>query len=201
MSNYDERQIERGIEIEKEHQPTLEKLKKDVSEHGKITLSPRDVYESISEDHLDEFDDYYTSLTEMENQSEERTPQETQKRVDEGPKELKETAVLRVRMVLSALDSQEQEQEQEQEQPTEEDVVISKDESSAFYGGKRIVIVNREQLDKDPDAIEKAIAKWMVENSFFPNVFYVNDHGNVFNRSLDVSKYVRLRQLKERRKP
>jgi len=135
-NKYDKKQIERGIEIEREHKPTLDKLKKDV-------------------------------------------------------KELKESSS----MILSIRDAQLKENT-----PSEEDIIISEDNLSAFYLGKQIIVVSRENVDKDPDAIEKAIAKWMVENQYFPAVYYINDHGNAFNRTTDVSKWVNIRNLKEKRK-
>jgi len=55
------RQIDRGVEVEREHKPTIEK------DHHFI--HDDDVYRSIAIDHLLEFPDYYTRLDNMEEQA------------------------------------------------------------------------------------------------------------------------------------
>jgi hypothetical protein len=66
----------------------------------------------------------------------------------------------------------------ENREPTEEDITIGDDDLSAYYGGKQIVSIGREEADADEDALEKAVAAWMDKNNFWPDVFTVSDHGN-----------------------
>lgn len=59
-------QLERGIEVEKEHLPTVKKIQASIKD-GKITMPNEKIYESIAEDHLNEEDNpkrkqYYTLL-------------------------------------------------------------------------------------------------------------------------------------------
>ena len=61
-----ESQLDMGIEVEKEHKPTLDKIKASIKD-GKITMTPEEVYKSIAQDHLNEEDNpkrksYYTLL-------------------------------------------------------------------------------------------------------------------------------------------
>jgi len=58
-------QLKMGVEVEKEHAPTLNKIKASI-ENGEITMSPEEIYASIAQDHLREFGDYYTRLSKME---------------------------------------------------------------------------------------------------------------------------------------
>jgi hypothetical protein len=65
LSN-EESQLERGIEVEKEHLPTVKKIQASIKD-GKITMPHKKIYESIAEDHLNEEDNpkrkqYYTLL-------------------------------------------------------------------------------------------------------------------------------------------
>jgi anti-sigma28 factor (negative regulator of flagellin synthesis) len=63
---YNEEQLNIGRGIEKEHLPTVEKIKASIKD-GKITMSNEDIYESIAKDHLDELPrTYYTLLQELE---------------------------------------------------------------------------------------------------------------------------------------
>lgn len=61
-------QLKMGVEIEKEHAPTLQKIKNSIKD-GQITMSPEDVYASIAQDHLREFGDYYTRLQKIEDEA------------------------------------------------------------------------------------------------------------------------------------
>jgi hypothetical protein len=59
-------QLDRGIEVEKEHLPTVKKIQASIK-NGKITMSYEKIYKSIAEDHLNEEDNpkrkqYYTNL-------------------------------------------------------------------------------------------------------------------------------------------
>jgi len=58
-------QMEIGIEVEREHKPTYEKIKAYLEEHGKLPPEEQ-VYEWISGNHIDEFETYYTALEKME---------------------------------------------------------------------------------------------------------------------------------------
>lgn len=60
-------QIQMGIEVEKEHDPTIDKIEKEFD----IEVKDREeIYQSIAQDHLDEFDDYYDRLDYMEKEAE-----------------------------------------------------------------------------------------------------------------------------------
>lgn len=61
-----ESQMDMGKIVEREHYPTIEKIKKSIK-NGKIGMTNEEVYESISGDHLAEKDNpkrdkYYTNL-------------------------------------------------------------------------------------------------------------------------------------------
>jgi vacuolar-type H+-ATPase subunit I/STV1 len=58
-------QIKKGIEVESEHKDTVQKIK-DSIKNNKITLSNKDIFKSISEDHLKENPTYYDKLEKME---------------------------------------------------------------------------------------------------------------------------------------
>jgi hypothetical protein len=58
-------QLMMGIEVEKEHAPTVSKIQASIKD-GKITMSDEDIYKSIAEDHLAEIKNYYTLLNKME---------------------------------------------------------------------------------------------------------------------------------------
>lgn len=54
-------QIEMGIDVESEHEPTYKWLDSYVKKNKK--LPPKEeLYKRIAQDHLDEYDDYYTRL-------------------------------------------------------------------------------------------------------------------------------------------
>ncbi len=54
-------QLEIGIDVESEHEPTYEWLRNFLKENKK--LPPKiELYKKIAEDHLNEYDDYYTRL-------------------------------------------------------------------------------------------------------------------------------------------
>lgn len=60
-------QLKMGIEVEKEHDPTIDKIEQKYN----IEFEDREeVYSGIAEDHLDEFNDYYDRLEAMENEAE-----------------------------------------------------------------------------------------------------------------------------------
>lgn len=55
---------------------------------------------------------------------------------------------------------------------SQEDIMVG-DDGSAYYGGRRIV----DSLDGSPDWL--LIAAWAGREHYWPNVWTVNDHGNV----------------------
>jgi hypothetical protein len=62
----EESQLERGIEVEKEHLPTVKKIQASIKD-DKITMPYEKIYKSIAEDHLNEEENpkrkqYYTLL-------------------------------------------------------------------------------------------------------------------------------------------
>lgn len=66
-SKYDPEQIKMGIEVEKEHDPTIDKIEE---KYGIVVEDREEIYKSIAQDHLDEFPDYYTRLDKMEKEAE-----------------------------------------------------------------------------------------------------------------------------------
>ena len=62
-------QMDMGKDVEKEHDPTYEKIKKHYEETGDFPKKEQ-VFEWIATDHLDEFKDYYTRLKKMEKEAE-----------------------------------------------------------------------------------------------------------------------------------
>jgi len=60
----------------------------------------------------------------------------------------------------------------------EMDIIIGDDGLSAYYAGKEIASVTRDEADEDEDALEKAVAAWMDQHGFFPDVWSISDHGN-----------------------
>lgn len=63
---YDEEQLAMGKEIEKEHAPTVAKIKASIQD-GNITMTDEEIFASIAMDHLDELPHvYYTLLNELE---------------------------------------------------------------------------------------------------------------------------------------
>lgn len=68
--------------------------------------------------------------------------------------------------------------DENREPDSEVDIIIGDDDLSAYYAGKEIVSITRDEADADEDALEKAVAAWMDENKFWPDVFTVSDHGN-----------------------
>lgn len=65
---YDDYEIKLGLEIEREHRPTWEKVQKNLD--GKLNMSEEEFYLSITQDHLDEISDYNTRLIKMEEEAE-----------------------------------------------------------------------------------------------------------------------------------
>jgi anti-sigma28 factor (negative regulator of flagellin synthesis) len=63
-----EDQLKAGIEIEKEHAPTVEKIVKDIQD-GKLDMDTEKIAELIARDHLGELPDYYSRLIKMEEQA------------------------------------------------------------------------------------------------------------------------------------
>lgn len=67
LKKYDPKQIEMGIDVEKEHDPTIDKIENEYD----IKVDDREeIYQSIAQDHLDEFPDYYDRLDKMEKEAE-----------------------------------------------------------------------------------------------------------------------------------
>jgi len=62
---------------------------------------------------------------------------------------------------------------QEAWEASEEDIKVRQD-GNAYYAGKLIVPASYGQ---NPNWV--GIAQWMQENSYWPNVWEINDHGNV----------------------
>jgi hypothetical protein len=58
-------QLEMGIEVEKEHKNTYQKIKDFYKENGYFPKE-EDVYSWIAQNHIDEFPSYYTELKIME---------------------------------------------------------------------------------------------------------------------------------------
>ncbi len=61
-------------------------------------------------------------------------------------------------------------------EPTDEDIFIQDDrgKTHAWYSGKPIASLEND----DWDAFHMAIAQWMSEQGYFPNVWTISDHGN-----------------------
>jgi hypothetical protein len=78
---------------------------------------------------------------------------------------------------------------EDEQGPDEEDIIIGKDELSAFYNGKEIVSVSQEEADEDSDALYKAIAAWCDAKKYWPGVWWISDHGNPNNVTADVYKF------------
>jgi len=101
------------------------------------------------------------------------------------PKEAAEKYV--ANRVEATADHDEEEQEQEE---SEDDVYITPagklgSKLSLSAGGKFIG-----EFDEDED-VQEAIVEWMNKNKFYPNIWFVSDHGNVHPYSLD-DKYQRM---------
>lgn len=58
-------QMDMGLDVEKEHKPTVDWIKDEVEKTDNVPPS-EDIYSSIAKDHLDEFPTYYTALDKME---------------------------------------------------------------------------------------------------------------------------------------
>ena len=58
-------QLAMGIEVEREHMPTVEKIKASIQD-GKITMSDDEIFESIAQDHIKESKIYYSELAKLE---------------------------------------------------------------------------------------------------------------------------------------
>lgn len=56
-----EKQLKMGIQVEKEHKSTVEKIRKSIKD-GQLTMSDEDIYKSIASDHIAEHKNYYTKL-------------------------------------------------------------------------------------------------------------------------------------------
>jgi len=65
---YDKNQMAMGIDIEKEHKPTYEMIEDYYTKNGRMPPAVN-VYQAISENHLDEFPTYYTYLKKMEKEA------------------------------------------------------------------------------------------------------------------------------------
>ena len=62
---YNQKELELGIKVEKEHAATYAWIKRYYEENGKFP-DEKDVYEHIAKEHLDEYEDYYTRLKRVE---------------------------------------------------------------------------------------------------------------------------------------
>jgi len=81
---YDKEELDVGQVIEEEHKPTYEMIKKTLEETGELP-SPEEVYDHIAKDHLDEYDNYYTGLVQMEEELKEQ--ESDMEEVEEGTEE------------------------------------------------------------------------------------------------------------------
>ncbi len=90
---------------------------------------------------------------------------------------------------LKANGEEEVDEPQAAEEPGPDDIVIGKDDLSAFYAGKEIVSVTQDEVDEDEDALYKAIAAWMDKSNFKPDVWWISDHGNPNIVTGDVMKF------------
>lgn len=83
------------------------------------------------------------------------------------------------------------EDDENREPDPEMDVVIGKDDLSAYYAGKQIASVTRDEADEDSDALYKAIAAWMDTKNYWPDVWWISDHGNSNIITEDVFKFTK----------
>lgn len=75
-------------------------------------------------------------------------------------------------------ESAEDEDFPEPQEPGEEDITIGEDDLSAYYLGKEIVSITRDEADEDEDALYKAISAWCDKQKYWPDVWWISDHGN-----------------------
>jgi len=61
-------EMQMGVDVEKEHDPTYKKIKDYYKEHNDFP-DKKMVFKWIAEDHLEEFKDYYTRLAKMEKEA------------------------------------------------------------------------------------------------------------------------------------
>jgi len=61
---FDKKQVEMGMDVEKEHAPTVERIRESLSEN--LDIPDKEIFRMIAEDHLREMPDYYTRLKRME---------------------------------------------------------------------------------------------------------------------------------------
>jgi hypothetical protein len=74
-------------------------------------------------------------------------------------------------------------QEEEQDKPEPSDAFFS---DSGQLGAKTSVSVNNKFLGEfnEMEEAEAALKKWMEQNKFYPNVWYISDHGNISPHTL-----------------
>jgi|GEM_PF-2317661 len=78
LSKAENTEKEIGVDVEKEHADTIKFIKDFFKKHHKFPPD-EDVYESIADDHLYEFANYYTELKKMESKLENKKQDEVQK--------------------------------------------------------------------------------------------------------------------------
>lgn len=89
VKKYDEAEFAVGVEIEHEHQPTYDMIKKVLEETGKLPEAI-EVFTSIAKDHLNEHGNYYNDEVGLPNMERELTElegnedEEISEMVDEG---------------------------------------------------------------------------------------------------------------------
>ena len=81
---FDPEQMSMGVEVEREHKPTIEKIKASIKD-GQITMTDEEIYSSVASDHLSEFQDYYSRLKNMEDEAKaEKGEKETEPKIVSG---------------------------------------------------------------------------------------------------------------------
>lgn len=77
-------------------------------------------------------------------------------------------------------DDEDEEDGDDSDGPSEEagDIVIGQDDRSAYQYGKEIARVSQADKDIDSDALYRAIVDHMEEDQFWPDVWWISDHGN-----------------------
>ena len=71
---FDPKELERGIEVEREHKDIWDTLKTWADEHSlELPFTEEEFYAMVAKDHLKEIEDYYTRLDKMESEAGETT--------------------------------------------------------------------------------------------------------------------------------
>lgn len=108
-----ENELEKGAEVEVEHEPTYGWLKSYVEEHKELPPA-EELYKHIAQDHLNEFEKYYSALAEMEEKL--RIEKEKEEEEEEEPEEKKYASV----EPMAKPEEDEENEEEPEEEPEEE---------------------------------------------------------------------------------